>query len=793
MNPDIPLNGKHTVYLGHNQFGHMNDENENMSEHSKKRGILDMRSEVLTRRYLMKDEHGNVIETPEQMFRRVAHTIAAVETKFGATDSQVSSITDQFYKLMANGVFLPNSPTLMNAGRKSGSLSGCFVLPLKDSVEEIFETVKNTAIVQKEGGGTGYSLDELRPRGDTVRSSGGTTSGPISFGCVLSETTNAIQQGAFRRGANMGMMSVDHPDVLSFIHAKLRLDAFTNFNISVKLPDSFMDKLQNDPDTPHIVTNPRDKRRYLIPRSAGVGPYSITDLVPAEDKATTDCYTVKQMWELIVANAHATGEPGVYFTDRVNQANPTPSLGRIEATNPCGEQPLLPYEACNLGSINVGKLVTPDKTDLNWESLAETVKLATRFLDNVIEANHWPVQHIREMTLGNRKIGLGIMGFADALILLGIRYDSEEAVALAEKLACFVQKHAHDASEKLAAERGKFPNWAGSTWDTKYHRPMRNATCTTIAPTGSISIIAGCNGGIEPVFSIVSKRNILDGEEFVQLPQVVEDLGAGEGWLSDRVRGLLNDGVSPKDIPEIPKRLADVLVTAHEISPEWHVRIQAAFQKYTDNAVSKTVNLPSDATLGDVDRTFRLAYELGCKGITVYRDDARPHQAIAVPHKTAHSRERARMISPRPRVHRTKGETTKFRMGCGTLFVTVNKDDNGLCEVFANLGKAGGCPSQSEATCRVVSAALRSGVDPRVLVEQLKNIRCPSTAARRRTTEDIDVLSCPDAIAKAIEGALDGSSDSFSPVEANVCPDCGLSLHKESGCLTCVCGYSRCG
>lgn len=768
----------------------MNDESANMSERNKKRGILDMRSKVLARRYLIKDEHGNVIETPEQMFRRVAQSVASSESKYGASETQVKELADKYYSLMASRKFLPNSPALMNAGQKKAMLSACYVLPIEDSIEEIFDAVKQAALIQKAGGGTGFSFDKLRPTGDTVRSSGGKTSGPISFMLVFSCSTGAIQQAAHRRGANMGMMSIEHPDILKFITAKRNPAAFTNFNISVKVSNAFLEKLCKEPDTPHIVTNPRTQKDYVIHRSVDIDSYTIDDLLPAHN-VKAEFYTVRDVWDMVVASAHATGEPGLCFIDRVNEDNPTPNLGRIEATNPCGEQPLLSYEACNLGSINIAGFVTEDATNLDWDPLARTVELAVRFLDDVIDVSCWPVPEICEITLGNRKIGLGIMGFADALILLGIRYDSEEAVAFAERLACFIQEHAHDASEKLAAERGKFPNWAGSTWDTKYHRPVRNAACTTIAPTGTISLITGCNGGIEPIFSIASRRNILDGEEFVQLPQVVEDLGLKEGWLSDEVRRLLVNGASPKDIPEIQRRLADVLVTAHEISPQWHVRIQAAFQKYTDNAVSKTVNLPEDATIEDVDKTFRLAYELGCKGITVYRDDARPHQVITSARKALYHQ--SKTISPRPRTHKTKGETTKFRMGCGTLFVTVNKDDSGLCEVFANLGKAGGCPSQSEATCRVVSAALRSGVDPRVLVEQLKGIRCLSTAARRGTTEDVNVLSCPDAIARAIGDAMDNSSDPISPVQANVCPDCGLSLRKESGCLTCVCGYSRCG
>jgi len=741
------------------------------------------------RRYLQKDKNGKVIETPGQMFRRVANTIAEVETRYGATNSQVKTLANKFYELMVNGIFLPNSPTLMNAGRKNGMLSACFVLPVEDSIDGIFDSVKNTAIIQKAGGGTGVCLDELRPTGDIVASSGGTTSGPVSFLGVFSKTTSAIQQGAFRRGANMGMMSVEHPDILNFIHAKRNLSVFTNFNISVKVPDSFMEKLQNDPQAPHIVINPRTKKEYVIPCSVNIKTYTIDDLLPADRKAGTGCYTVRHVWELIITNAHATGEPGICFIDRINEDNPTPNLGRIEATNPCGEQPLLPYEACNLGSINVSKFVLEDKADLDWTSLAKTIGLAVRFLDDVIDANYYPVKEIRKITLGNRKIGLGVMGFADTLILLVIRYNSKEAVKFAGKLTAFIQEHAHQASEDLAKIRGCFPNWKGSIWDTKYNRPMRNAAVTTIAPTGSISRIAGCSSGIEPIFQM-AKSEVQDSQEFIRLHPLVEDLGTKGGWLSDKVCNLLGQGVPPKDIPEILKKVAEVLLTAHDISPEWHVRIQAAFQEQIDNAVSKTVNLRSDTDIQDVDRVFRLAYELGCKGTTVYREASRvdDDQVLSAPDKAT--------PTPRPRVHKTKGQTTKFRMGCGTLFVSVNKDAKGLCEVFANLGKAGGCPSQSEATCRAVSAALRCGVDPKVLIEQLKGIRCLSTITRRKTNKDIDVLSCPDAIARAIEDALGEDYESAGVSVVNKCPDCGQPLRKEAGCSFCDnddCGYLKCG
>jgi len=419
------------------------------------------------RRYLQKDKNGKVIETPEQMFRRVANTIAEVETRYSATNSQAKTLANKFYELMVNSIFLPNSPTLMNAGRKNGMLSACFVLPVEDSIDGIFDSVKNTAIIQKAGGGTGFCFDKPRPTGDIVASSGGTTSGPISFLGIFSKTTSAIQQGAFRRGANMCMMSLEHPDILNFITAKGDPSAFTNFNLSVKITDGFMEKLQNAPRAPHVVTNPRTKKQYVIPRSIGTRPYTINDLVPTDEKSETDCYTIKDIWEMIVRYAHATGEPGICFIDRINEDNPTPNLGRIEATNPCGEQPLLPYEACNLGSINISKFVFEDKTDLDWTSLAKTIALAVRFLDDVIDANYYPVKEILKITLGNRKIGLGVMGFADTLILLGIRYNSKEAVKFAGKRACFIQKRAHQASEKLAKERGCFPNWKGSIWEKK--------------------------------------------------------------------------------------------------------------------------------------------------------------------------------------------------------------------------------------------------------------------------------------------------------------------------------------
>jgi len=751
----------------------------------------DISRQVLEKRCLLKDPEGNVIETPDQMYWRVANTIAEVESRYDTHQQVIQLLPEIFYKMMAEGRFLPNSPTLMNAGRENGMLSACFVLPVEDSIPEIFDAVKNTALIQKAGGGTGFAFDKLRPTGDNVSSSGGTTSGPISFWRVIAETTNAIQQGAHRRGANMGMMSIDHPDIIKFICAKQDITAFNNFNISVKITDEFMNKLHKNPDSAHIVTNPRTQKQYVIPKTIDIHSYRIQDLRPF-DGDKNNCYTVGDIWKMIIANAHATGEPGVCFIDRVNEDNPTPALGKINATNPCGEQPLLNYEACNLGSINVSKFVLPDGSDIDWKKLGLSVSYGIRFLDNVIDANYWPIPQIMDMSLGNRKIGLGIMGFADALVLLGIRYDSEEAVDFAKQLGEFIQQHAHAASRKLAQRKGCFPNWQGSIWDTNYHSPMRNAACTTIAPTGSISIIAKCSSGIEPIFSLAYKRRALDGDEFVQLHPLLEKLGTQQGRLNEKTKTMLMVGTDIKDIPGLPEDLAEVLVTAHQITPEWHVRIQAAFQSNVDNAVSKTVNLPANATIEDVGRIFQLAYDLNCKGVTVYRDSSRDKQVLSAAQLSNEPDEVS--LGPRPRARITSGKTSKFRMGCGTLFVTVNKDEKGICEVFANLGKAGGCPSQSEATCRAVSAALRCGVDPKVMIDQLSGIRCLSTAVARKANKGVDVLSCPDAIAQALEEALGLSDIDGNHQFIKKCPDCGQILRFESGCDVCKnCGYSSCG
>ncbi|MHC4482420.1 MAG: adenosylcobalamin-dependent ribonucleoside-diphosphate reductase [Planctomycetota bacterium] len=520
---------------------------------------------VLQSRYLIKDHEGKCIETPAQLFSRVATLVAQAEVKYGAMRGEIKSWHKKFYDLMASLKFLPNSPALMNANRPNGMLSACFVLPIEDSIEGIFETIKQTALIQKAGGGTGFSLDKLRPTGDRVASSGGTTSGPISFWRVFSETTDAIQQGAFRRGANMGMMSVEHPDILKFLHAKQNLKAFTNFNISVKITDSWMKTLEKSGQSLHIVINPRTQQTYLLPRRIDIATYTINNLheltgkSPPASATRGQFYTVSDVWKMIVKCAHKTGEPGVAFIDQINRDNPTPSLGLIEATNPCGEQPLLPYEACTLGSINLTKFVksTDGQADINWPALAETVKLAVRFLDNIIDVCNFPVRDTVRLAQANRKIGLGVMGFADCLFLLGIPYDSEQAIEFAETLMTFINNNAQQASCTLANLRGPFPNWNESIWRFERNKKIRNASITCIAPTGTISIIADCSCGIEPAYSLVFVRQVLDGSKMLQINPIFRKIAEKRGFYSEKLEKRLPEPAaykkSPKYRPESAK------------------------------------------------------------------------------------------------------------------------------------------------------------------------------------------------------------------------------------------------
>jgi len=553
--------------------------------------------EVLRKRYLLRDETGKIIETPAQTFRRVARAIAKVDKEYGRNPKESEKV---FYEMMVRTEFLPNSPTLFNAGTALGQLSACFVLPVEDSLESIFAAVKNMALIEKSGGGVGFDFSRLRPKGDTVKSTKGVASGPVSFMRVFDSATEVIKAGGKRRGAMMGVLRADHPDIIEFITSKQKPGVLSNFNVSVAVTDDFMKKVEEDGE--YWLINPRNKEKVRKLRA-------------------------RDVWSLMAKSAWESGDPGVIFIDEINRHNPTPKIGRIEATNPCGEEPLLPYESCNLGSVNLSRMVENGK--VNWSKLRETVRNAVLFLDNVIDANRFPLKQIEEMTMANRKIGLGVMGFADMLIKLGIAYDSEEALRLAEKLMRFVTGEARRKSVELGEARGSFPNFDRSVWKDKYSG-MRNATITTIAPTGSISIIAGCSSGIEPLFAVSFMRKVLEGTRLFEINPLFELTAKERGFYS---AGLLEETArtgSVQGIKGVPEGVKRVFVTALDIKPEWHVRMQGAFQKYTDNAVSKTVNLPYEAMVEDVEKVFWLAYRLKCKGITVYRYGSKPEQVLNI-------------------------------------------------------------------------------------------------------------------------------------------------------------------
>ena len=761
---------------------------------------------VLERRYLIRDEHGEAVETVDELFYRVADAVAAADVRFDP-QADVADTARSFYRMMTELDFLPNSPTLMNAGRPLGQLSACFVLPVADSMEDIFDAIKNAALIHKSGGGTGFSFSRLRAKGSTVNSTGGVASGPISFMKVFNAATEAVKQGGTRRGANMGILRVDHPDILEFITCKNDTKEITNFNISVGLTESFMEAVESD------------------------GSYELVD--PAS-RRVTGRLNAREVFEAIVRSAWQTGEPGILFLDRLNKDNPCPGQGEIESTNPCGEQPLLPYEACNLGSINLVRHLRRTGTGyaLDRAKLEQTIRTAVHFLDNVIEVNQYPLPEIDAMTKKTRKIGLGIMGFADMLLYLGIPYDSDEGVAMASQVMELVQTIGHQESQRLAQVRGPFPLFAESVY--RDGAPLRNATVTTIAPTGTLSIIAGVSSGVEPVFAYAYYRNVMDNTHLIETNQILKDKLTELGLYSDELMRQIIEHGSLAHVEGIPEAVKRVFVCAHDVSPIWHVKMQAAFQQFTDNAVSKTVNFPNSATQEEVAEVYRLAYELGCKGTTIYRDGSRDEQVLnigvdkakqetALPDHVEKLLEsgcdstacllRSGSIKPRPRPDVTMGYTEKVKIGCGNLYITVNYDEQGVCEVFTNTGRAGGCPSQSEATARLMSVALRAGVDSDELIRQLKGIRCPSTIRQ----QGMAVTSCPDAIAKAIEKVMQASKTNqippcpppmgadrkgrpapdMTPAEsklAKYCPECGAQLEHEGGCVTCRnCGYSKCG
>jgi ribonucleoside-diphosphate reductase alpha chain len=725
---------------------------------------------VLKRRYLKKDSKDRVVETPEQMFRRVAHSIAKAEKKYG-DDSNVGKMEGIFYKMMTEFKFLPNSPTLMNAGRRLGQLAACFVLPVEDSMEGIFDSLKNAALIHKSGGGTGFSFSRLRPKKSRVGTTGGIASGPVSFMKIFNTATEQVKQGGTRRGANMAILKVDHPDIMEFIHCKNNSKELNNFNLSVAVTYDFMEKA-------------KEEMNY--------------DLVCPGDGQKAGELNAAEVYQDMVKQAWKNGDPGVIFLDRINKDNPTPELGEIESTNPCGEQPLLPLEACNLGSINLAKFVTENGVEgpaIDYEGVKEVVWGAVRFLDNTIDASKYPLPEIDEMVKGNRKIGLGVMGFADMLYQLRVPYNSDAALEIAEKVMGFIQKESHDASRYLAKERGVFGNFDKSVFKDKEDCAYRNATITTIAPTGTLSIIAGCSSGIEPLFALSFVRRVMDNDELLEVNSYFEKVAREGEFYSRELMDTIAQKGSVNDISVIPEDVKDVFVTAHDVSPEWHIRMQAAFQKYTDNAVSKTVNLPRDATIDDVFKVYKLAYELGCKGVTIYRDGSKENQVLSFSDKD--KQQEAFMAALKERPETLEGFTTKMVTGLGTLYVTVTEYEGRPFEIFATIGKSGSSTTaKTEAIGRLVSLALRSGVKVEKIVDQLRGIGGEHPVFQK----DGLVLSIPDAISRVLEnrylqnGIYKRRLKYENSLLGEVCPECGQTISFEEGCMTChFCGFTKCG
>ena len=738
--------------------------------------------DLLEQRYLIKNEDGEVIETPKEMFQRVAKNIASAEKE----ENKREKYEKKFYDLMTSLKFLPNSPTLMNAGAELQQLAACFVLPVEDSMEGIFDSVKNAALIHKSGGGTGFSFSRLRPKGDVVKSTGGVSSGPISFMEVFNSATNTVKQGGKRRGANMGVLRVDHPDILDFINAKAKLNSknkeiffeyknanpdisqqeldffkqtlldnqFSNFNLSVALTEEFIQAVRN-------------KKNY--------------DLINPKTKKKEGSLYAPKVYENIVKNAWENGEPGILFLDRINEKHPIEK--EIEATNPCGEQPLLPWEACNLGSINLSKFVENKK--INWDKLKETIKIATRFLDNVISVNNYPLEKIKEEVEKYRKIGLGVMGLHECLIKLNVAYDSKQGVETSRKIMKFINETAHEYSKELAKEKGEFPAFEESI----YKNPQRNATLTTIAPTGSISFLAGTSGGIEPFFSFKYSHTDADGN------------------------------VSTFEYDFTKEADEKALVTAPEIKPEWHIKIQSAIQEHVDNAVSKTINFPNSASKEDIKKAYDLAFDLECKGLTIYRDGSKTSQVLSNDDeddksenkdKTSHKEvigEIKKELTPSQRPIHTKGETIRYDTGCGKLYLTVNYDENDRpFETFITTGSEGGCQIMTEGVSRLTSLALRSGIDIDIIIDQLKSTNtCPSFMYEKGKNKDLVGKSCPDIVAKMLKKAKKVGKNNFAQIdegkhvekesvdEQDYCPECGNELNFSEGCKNCsVCGYSKC-
>jgi ribonucleoside-diphosphate reductase alpha chain len=814
----------------------------------KKAELTDNSKVVLERRYLMKDSNGKICETPEDLFVRVAINISLADRNYDEK-ANIKKTAEEFYGMMSSMDFLPNSPTLMNAGRLLQQLSACFVLPVDDDMSSIMQTLYDTVMVHKSGGGTGFSFSRLRPNGSRIKTTNGTSPGPLSFIRMYNNTTEEIKQGGTRRGANMGILRVDHPDIITFIYAKQDNTAITNFNLSVGVTDKFMQAVGKNQY--YNLINPHNKTHYTFEQLESIQNQTHKDAstlrISADSKKVVDIHTgddlgvirdgavllsAKKVFELIVKLAWNNGEPGIVFIDKMNEGNPTPAIGEIESTNPCGEQPLLPYESCNLGSLNLANFVKKDEFD--FERLGKVVHSAVHFMDNVIDMNKYPLKQIESMTLANRKMGLGVMGFADMLMQMEIPYNSEKAIKLGEKIMKFIDDESKKASVELAKIRGVFPNFKDSIYDkgSKNFKGrdllLRNATTTTIAPTGTISIIANASSGIEPLFAIAFKRtNILHkGDELVEVNPYFEKKMKELGLHDKELMIEVCEKGTVQEIEKIPREDRKVFVTSHDISPEYHIKMQAAFQKYTDNAVSKTVNFSHLATEEDISKVYEMAFELGCKGVTVYRDGSREEQVLNImskkdggKEKESSKEEKKEQVVKKKRPTVTFGATRRTKTGCGNLYVTINQDEKGeLFEVFNQIGKAGGCAdSQAEAIGRLTSLALRSGVHAKEIIAELKGISChrpfgfgPSRA-----------LSCADAIGKTIEQhmqelglrmppppqqadlsnytASESSDEAGAGISEEVrltgaCPMCGGPLVRTEGCIKCAanCGYSEC-
>jgi len=720
---------------------------------------------VLARRYLKKDINGKAMESPEEMFQRVASYIALAEKKYTNIE-RIDYFQTAFYNLMVSFKFIPNSPTLMNAGNELGQLAACFVLPIEDSLSGIFETVKNAALIHKSGGGTGFSFSRLRPKDCRVGSTGGVASGPVSFMKIFNVATEQVKQGGTRRGANMAVLRIDHPDIIEFIHCKANNNILNNFNISVGITDKFIAAARND---------------------------KLFDLIDPRNQKKSGQINAREVFETIVKQAWHNGDPGIIFLDRMNQDNPTPEIGEIESTNPCGEQPLLPMEACNLGSINVSKFVgiKNGKPFVDYKDLKETVHLSVRFLDNAIDMSISPLKEIDHMVKGNRKIGLGLMGFSDLLFQLKIPYNSEKALSVAEQIMAFIQKESHEASRMLAEERGAFKNIDKSIFKGNKEKQYRNATTTTIAPTGTLSIIAGCSSGIEPLFALSFIRRVMDNDELVEVNPYFEKIARKKGFYSEKLMNKIASTGSISNLHEIPQDIRDIFVTAHDISPSWHIRMQAAFQKFTDNAVSKTVNLPHDATREDVMGIYNMSYDLGCKGVTIYRDGSKSNQVLSFSNDSKKEESLQKAIQERPET--LQGFTTRIKTGMGQLYITINESNGKPFEIFATIGKSGkSTTAKTEAIGRLISLCLRTGVDVRSIIKQIKGIGGEYAIFQKGGR----VLSIPDAISRVLEkryGVVEETKQNNS-LKKDCCPECGSTITHEEGCITChSCGFTKCG